>query len=153
MYSKEAAAQIKKEFWTTYGRYMAPVLSAEGTTQNWINYSTGIKHVFFRTQFERKYAYAGIHIIHPDESLRSLLFLQFTRLKNILHEALQEEWVWEEHAIDGFGKPYSSIYIELENVSIYRKDDWPAVISFLKSRIIALDTFWNEVKDSFDVFR
>jgi len=38
----------------------------------------------------------------------------------------------------------------LPAVNILKENDWPAIISFLKPRIIALDKFWILVKDSFD---
>ena len=153
MYSKEQAAEIKKAFWTTYGRYMSPIPSSEGMQQNWINYHTGIKHLFFKTQAENKKAYTGIRLTHPDAGMRSLLYEQFMQLIPLLHHALQEDWIWEEQAAEIFGKAYTHIYIERENLSIFKKEDWPELISFFKPRIIALDTFWNEVKDSFEIFK
>jgi hypothetical protein len=35
-------------------------------------------------------------------------------------------------------------------VSILQKNDWPALISFFKTRIIALDEFWSSVKYDFE---
>lgn len=153
MYSKEEAAQIKQEFWTSYGKYMSPVLSSEGLKQNWINYNTGIKHLFFRTLAERKRIYVGIQILHKDASMRSLIFEQFTQLKNILEEFTNEKWIWEENVTDDFGNAYSHIYIKNTNYTLFRKEDWPEIISFFKPRIIALDEFWNTVKYSFDIFK
>lgn len=153
MYSKEETAQIKQAFWTTYGKYMSPILSSEGIKQNWINYNTGIKNLYFKTQAERKKVYVGIQILHKDDSLRSLIFEQFTQLKNILEKFTSEKWIWEENATDDFGNPYSHIYIENTNYTIFRKENWPEIISFFKPRIIALDEFWNTVKDIFDEFK
>ncbi|MFA6248901.1 MAG: DUF4268 domain-containing protein, partial [Mucilaginibacter sp.] len=48
MYSKDQASQLKQAFWTAFGQYMGPVLSAEGLRTNWINYKTGVKHIYFR---------------------------------------------------------------------------------------------------------
>jgi hypothetical protein len=31
-----------------------------------------------------------------------------------------------------------------------KRDDWPAIISFLKPRIIALDAFWSQAKYGFE---
>lgn len=152
MYSKEEKAQLKKEFWTAYGRYMAPILSAQGERQNWINYKTGIKHLFFRTQAQQNNAYIGIQIAHPDNELRRLMYAQFELLKNYLHQTLQEEWVWEQSAVDQNQKPIIQIYTEKRSLSIFKKDDWPQLITFFKPRIIALDSFWHDAKDSFEMF-
>jgi len=37
----------------------------------------------------------------------------------------------------------------LKEVNIFDTNAWPAIISFLKPRIIALDKFWSLVKDGF----
>jgi hypothetical protein len=37
----------------------------------------------------------------------------------------------------------------IQQVNIFNRADWPAIISFLKPRMIALDAFWIMAKDSF----
>ena len=44
----------------------------------------------------------------------------------------------------------SRVFISLDTINIFNPDDWPVLISFLKPRIIALDKFWDLVKDGFD---
>jgi len=66
MYSREEAAQIKRDFWTRFGQYMRPVPGASGDTINWLNYKTGIRHLFFRLDAGRQQASIGIEIRHPD---------------------------------------------------------------------------------------
>ena len=58
MYSKAEVTQLRQAFWTALGQYMAPVPSAEGDTTNWINYKTGVKHVYFRMQADNQLAVA-----------------------------------------------------------------------------------------------
>ena len=41
MYTKQEAAQLRKEFWTAFGQYMKPVPTEDGEKVNWINYKTG----------------------------------------------------------------------------------------------------------------
>ncbi|WP_374949283.1 DUF4268 domain-containing protein [Mucilaginibacter sp.] len=149
MYSKDQATQLKQEFWTAFGQYMAPVLSSEGMRTNWVNYKTGVKHVYFRMQADTKQATIGIEIAHPDLDLQQLFFEQFEAYKNILNSALNEQWEWQLHDSDDYGKTISRIYIKLQPVSIYQKGDWPQLISFFKPRIILLDEFWNDVKFAF----
>jgi len=40
MFKRQEASRLREEFWTTFGRYMRPVLSTEGIKINWINYKT-----------------------------------------------------------------------------------------------------------------
>lgn len=153
MYSKEQASQIRQSFWTTFGQYIAPQLSAEGTKINWVNYKTGIKYVNFRMQAESRMASIGIEITHPDTGIQELFFEQFKELKLLLNNALNEDWEWELHVKDEYGKTVSRIYKPLNEVSIFNRNDWPALISFFKPRIIALDEFWSDAKYSFDALK
>jgi len=44
----------------------------------------------------------------------------------------------------------STIRTTLPGVNIFKTDDWPRIISFFKPRIIALDAFWDLVRDGFE---
>ena len=94
MYSKAEATQLRQAFWTALGQYMAPVPSAEGDTTNWINYKTGLKHVYFRMQADNRQASIGIELLHPDAGIRALFWEQFRELRPLLHETLGETWTW-----------------------------------------------------------
>jgi hypothetical protein len=151
MYTKEQASQLKQAFWTAFGQYMGPVLSAEGSRVNWVNYKTGVKHIFFRMQADNKMASISIDITHPDKELQQLFFEQFATYKTMLRNTLDEEWEWQLHTTDEYGKTISRIYTELTPISIFNKEDWPKLISFFKPRIIALDEFWYDARAAFEV--
>ena len=153
MYSKQQASQLRQQFWTAFGQYMLPVLSCEEEKINWINYRTGEKDIYFRMHADNKKAAVAIELTHKDEGLRGLYFEQFLELKNLLHDTLQEEWIWQSNISDNNGKFISRIYTELNHVSVFNKNDWPALISFFKPRIIALDAFWSSVKPVFEAMR
>jgi hypothetical protein len=85
VYSKAEATQLRQAFWTTFGQYMAPVPSAEGVPTNWINYKTGLKHVYFRMQADNRLASIGIELTHPDAGIRELFFEQFLALGAARH--------------------------------------------------------------------
>ena len=150
MYSKAEASQIRQAFWTTFGQYMTPVLSAEGLPANWLNYKTGLKHVYFRLRADARHAYIGIGLTHPDAGIRELFYEQFRELRPLLHETLGEEWTWEPNAVDDNGLPLSRIYRETAPANIFRRDDWPTLISFFKPRLIALDAFWTDARYTFE---
>jgi hypothetical protein len=150
MYSKDQASQLKQAFWTAFGQYMGPVMSADGLRTNWINYKTGVKHIYFKMQADNKMASIAIEISHPDAELQELFFEQFATYKAMLHSTLEEEWKWQLHITDDYGKTISRIYTELKPVSIFQKEDWPKLISFFKPRMIALDEFWSNAKYTFE---
>ncbi|MES2830021.1 MAG: DUF4268 domain-containing protein [Bacteroidota bacterium] len=152
MYSKDEITKLKQEFWTVFGQYMALQLSSEGFKINWVNYKTGIKHLHFKMDADSKHASIGIEINHSNTSIQELIFEQFKQFKTLLHNQLAEEWIWEMHAKDSFGKTVSKISTKIDKVNIFRKEDWPEIISFLKPRLIALDEFWNDARHSFSSF-
>lgn len=153
MYSREEASAIRKRFWTVFGQYMKPHLSASGIKINWINYKTGVKHIRFRMDVMGKEAYIGIELHHPDTDIRELFYEQFLELKSFMHAKLDEEWIWEENVILNETKLISRIYTKQRSGSIYNQENWSSHISFLKERIIKLDEFWEDARYSFDALK
>ena len=149
MFSKAEVAQLKKEFWTTLGRLMKPHKSIEGTKVNWINYKTDVKNIYFRMKADNKKASIAIEITHQDETMRAIFFEQFEALKNYLHSILEEEWEWVEETHDDYGIPSAQIVLTLEGKNIFIKDNWPALFDFFKPRLIKLDEFWSDAKETF----
>lgn len=153
MYPKQQASQLRQEFWTAFGRYMAPVLSAEGEKVNWINYKTGEKNIHFRMDAGNRSASIAIELTHPDRSVQQLYYEHFLQLRHVLDKELGEPWEWHMHTTDEHGRVISSIGTQLEDVSLFNKDDWPRLIPFFKQRIVALDAFWSKVKYGFEALR
>ena len=151
MFTKQEASILKQQFWTSFGQYMAPVPSADGIKINWINYKTGIKDLHFKMDADTKAASISIIIAHSNTARQTEFYNQFKQVKNLLKTAVQEEWQWALHVPDESNKTVSRIYTLLAGVNIFKKEDWPQIISFLKPRIIALDNFWNDVKDGFEM--
>lgn len=153
MFTREEASRIRQEFWTTLGKYLSPVPSAEGYKVNWINYHTQVKDVYFRMLATNKMAVIAISIEHHDAGVRELFFDQFLELQFIFQEYLNEEWIWSRLATDENGRPVSRISRALYDVSLFDRNNWPELISFFKPRIIALDAFWQDARYSFDSLR
>jgi hypothetical protein len=148
MYSKEQAATVKARFWTNFGLYMKPVPSASGLAVNWINYKTGIRNIHFKMDADNTRAYIAIEIVHPQPEERARYYEQLLSLKNLLETTTNFTWQWNQ-MLQGNHQTISSISQELLHVNIFNEANWPAIISFLKPRIIALDNFWELVKDGF----
>ena len=131
---------------------MKPVPNSYGRRINWPNYKTGVKDIYFRMRAEREFASIGIELGHTDLEMQELVLDQFGQLKNILEACLKERWDWKLHVFNEMGQPISKIECVLEGVNVLDSNDWPKIISFLKPRIIALDTFWEQVKPGFEDF-
>ena len=151
MYTKAQASLMRQKFWTQFGKYMAPVASAGGQKINWINYKTGVPHLFFRMNADKERAYIGIEIPQNITAHSTKVYPQFLLLKHILEEQMEDNWIWEEQFINETNQPQSRIYKQLQPVNIFNEAHWPAIISFLKPRIIALDNFWCHHKMIFEM--
>lgn len=132
---------------------MALQPTAAASKVNWINYKTGLKHLYFRMNADQHSARIAIEISHSDLGMQELMFEQFKTYRNVLNGYLNEEWDWALHVPDDYGKTISMIGKSISGVSIFKQEDWPTMISFFKPRIMALDEFWSVAEDGFDVFR
>lgn len=146
MYSKQEVSKLKAHFWTAFGKYMKPVLSADGEPISWLNYKTGIPGVFFKMDADSQQASIAIVITQSD--LR--FYNQFLNNKSFLETTLGESWQWAPDTMDEYGKTMSTISTRIRQVNVLQIEDWPAIISFFKPRIIALDEFWSMAKYGFE---
>lgn len=150
MYTKQEVSKQRQAFWTAFGQYMKPVLSADYEPVNWVNYKTGIPGIYFRMEAGHKHAAIAIEFTQPDLELQQASYDNLLGLKQILHETLGEEWQWLPFTEDEYGKTISRVATELHGVNIARQEDWPQLISFFKQRIMALDAFWSMARYSFN---
>ncbi len=153
MYSKDEASKIKQAFWTTFGQYISPQPSADGLKINWINYKTGIKHLHFKMDADKRSAMIAIELSHPDLEIQEMFMEHFKPYKALLDEELGENWEWQLHVSGENQKVISRIGTSISGVSVFNQQDWPALISFFKPRIIALDSFWSTAQYGFELFK
>lgn len=153
MYSRAEVSQMRHEFWTSFGQYLAPQPNIEGARINWVNYKTGEKHIQFKMHADTKEARIAIELTHPDAGVRHLHFEQLEQFRTMLEQQLQENWSWQAQATGDWDRPVSAVSKTLAAVNIMKREDWPALISFFKPRLIALDAFWNDVKFAFELLR
>jgi hypothetical protein len=150
MYSKQEASLVRKNFWTSFGQYMRPLPGADGEPVNWLNYKTGIRQIYFRMDADKEKASIAIELRHTDPLQQQYYFEQLGQLRTLLEEETGEEWDWQLLQKDEDGNMVSRIGTTLSSVNIFNTNDWPAIISFLKPRMLALDRFWNMIKDSLE---
>lgn len=129
---------------------MAPVPAANDSKINWINYKTGIKHIYFRMDATSSRTSIAIVLANPDESRQQQDYQKLLQMKRMLEEAVSETWQWEQGISDDYGKTISVISTSIEGVNVFSEESWPRIISFLKPRLIALDAFWWLAKDLFE---
>lgn len=151
MFTKQQTSQVRQKFWINFGKYMSPIPSSTGEKITWINYRTGVKFIQFKMDAGEMDASISIEIAAKDIATEELYFNHFKTFKNPLEASLGEKWNWVLSDGTTAEDTTTRIYTKLENVNIHNENDWPTIITFLKIRIIALDKFWNEYKDIFDM--
>ena len=149
MYNRTEMAMIKQEFWTSFGRYMLPVQSAGYEKVNWINYKTGVKGLFFKMNAERDASKLSIQMT-GDKLQREKHYDRMIQFKQFFEATMKGDWIWLKEKTGENCSNISIIETTLAGVNVYDKNDWPAIISFLKSMITELDQFWTSVKDFFE---
>ena len=149
MYDKDTVKNTKTEFYTSFGRYMGKHRSVYGNKVKWINYNTGIRHLYIRLEANKKSARLCIELQHKDDEIRGLFYEQFLVLKTVFHETMEVEWNWIENNKNETGDEISRIYIEINNFNIFEKSTWKKAFKFYEEYLLKFDSFWIEFKDLF----
>ena len=92
MYTRQEASRTRKKFWTSFGQYMRPLPGDNGDTINWLNYKTGIRHLYFRMDADTTQASITIELRHTDLLLQQQYFEQLQQVKILLEVQTAEEW-------------------------------------------------------------
>jgi hypothetical protein len=150
MYSKEQSSKVKQHFWTTFGQYLKPVPGANGGAVNWLNYKTDNRHIAFRMDADTQKASITIEIKHPDAEQRMAYWQQFLLLKTLLENETGFTWQWQKEIKNTPHQTICCISQTMPQVNVLNQKDWPAIIAFLKPRMMGLDRFWELVKDGFE---
>ena len=141
MFSKEEAKKVREEFWISFGKKYR---------RKWILYDTKIKEIQLKFSFTTEDAQVSLDITAVDEVIRAYYYEKMCSLKNILLTEYLPEAIYEEHYQLPEGKIVSRVYVELKNVNVYRKADWPQVQEFLSEQMSILEMFFLEYKDIID---
>jgi hypothetical protein len=149
MYDKDTVKKTKTEFYTSFGKFMGKHHSSQGNKVKWVNYNTGIKHIYLRLEADKKSARICIDLQHKDDDIRELFYEQFKALKTVFHETMKTEWVWVEKHINETGFDQCRIYIEINEFNIFEKSTWKKAFKFYKNYLLKFDSFWVEFKDLF----
>ncbi len=137
MFSKEEAAQLKKEFWTAFGKSFP---------RKWILYDTKIKDFSFKFSADNKKAEVSLDIEMKDELFRNAYYEKIWSLETILEEHIGEFQKDEFYTLDN-GKVISRIWTEKNGVSIFNKASWRDIFEFFIEKMDGFERFYLEYED------
>lgn len=151
MFSRQEVQQRKQQFWTAFGLYMKPVPGAGDSHPHWINYKTGVTDVLFHMDALQNSVRIALEFRHARAERRTLFLSHFEAQKSFFESMAGTGWITiPEYEQEG-GKKITAIFQQQEQLHIHNPEHWPAIISFFKPRIIALDRWWSYTRDSFSL--
>ena len=138
MFSKEEAAQIRKEFWTSFGKSFP---------RKWLLYNTKIKGLSFKFVADRKKAFVCLDIENPDELVNLLYYDQLLSLKVLLETELPDVIFNDAYELES-GKKIHRIYVPFEKkFSVYNKNTWRDCFEFFVEIMPKFELFFLEYEE------
>ncbi|MBG7612373.1 DUF4268 domain-containing protein [Polaribacter sp. BAL334] len=138
MFSKEEAALLRKEFWTSFGKSFP---------RKWLLYNTKIKGVALKFVADKKEAMICLDIEHTDELMNLLYYDQLLSLKSLLEAELPEVIYNDAYELEN-RKIIHRIYVPFEEkFNIHNKNTWRACYEFFVEKMSKLEAFFYEYED------
>ncbi len=137
MFSKTEAQQLKKEFWTVFGKSFP---------RKWILYDTKIKDFSFKFHADHKKAEVSLDIEMKDELFREAYFDKIWSLETMLMEEIGDFNKDASYTL-GNGKTIARIWVSKENVSIYNKETWRDIFEFFVTKMEGFERFFFDYED------
>ncbi len=137
MFSKEEAAQIKKEFWIAFGKSFP---------RKWILYDTKIKDFSFKFSADKKKAEVSLDIEIKDEIFRNAYYEKIWSLEDLLKDYVGEFQKEEFYTLEN-GKIISRIWVEKTGVSIFNKNSWREIFEFFVEKMDGFERFFYDFED------
>jgi len=138
MFSKEEAALLRREFWTSFGKSFP---------RKWLLYNTKIKGVALKFIADKKEAMICLDLENPDEIKNLLYFDQMLSLKTLLETELPEIIFEDAYELEN-GKIIQRIYLSYQgNFNIYNKNTWRECYEFFEKNMPIFELFFYEYDD------
>ena len=139
MFSKEESSQLRKLFWTSFGKSFP---------RKWVLYNTQIKGFSFKFVADQKQAMVCLDIESYDKAKNELLFEQIVELKNILTEEYLPDVVFDANYMLDNGKEIHRIYVKLDHkFNIHDKNTWQKAYEFFNSTMHQFELFYEDFED------
>lgn len=137
MFSKQEAQQLRKEFWIAFGKSFP---------RKWILYDTKVKDFSFKFNANPKNAEVSLDIEMKDELFRNAYYNKIWSLEDLLKEEIGDFQKEEFYPLEN-GKIIARIWVMIENVSIYRKENWQEIFEFFIEKMEGFERFYYEYED------
>jgi hypothetical protein len=147
MLTKEEKKERNIKFWEDFRKAIKDQRSTNGRQMNWINYPTDVKDIYVRMEADGDGARLCFDIQPKEDGIRSILWEQMTELKAVMDSTMGTEAIWVESSHYWNGRLISRIKWENPALNFNKIENHPAIIEFLKDKLIRFDKFYQEFKD------
>jgi hypothetical protein len=147
MLSKEEEKQLRLEFWSEFDNFSIRKKKKLHKPLKWIMNNTGIKQLKLKFDFDEKRAIVGMDVETRNLDKRIDVYGKLEQLKNVFETAMHQPLTWELEYTLPTGKSISRTFLELPDVSIYNKEDWPAVMDFFYKNMAILEKVFEKNRD------
>ena len=139
MFSKEESAQLRKEFWTSFGKSFP---------RKWVLYDTQIKDFSFKFVADKNQALVCLDIESFDKNKNQLLFEQVLELKSFLIEDYLPDVIFDSHYTLENGKVIHRVYVKyIGEFNIHNKNTWQNTFVFFKEAMNQFELFYEDYED------
>ncbi len=137
MFKKEEAKKIKSEFWIAFGKSFP---------RKWLLYNTRIKDFSLKFYADAKKAHVSFDLEMNDPELLEKYYNKLWSLEDLLVESWGSLEKSPEITLEN-GKKIARFWIELNDVSIFRKEDWRKIFEFFYEKMDSAEQFFYEYED------
>ena len=139
MYSKEEAAKLRQEFWTSFGKSFP---------RKWLLYHTKIKDFNFKFVADQKKALVCLDIESNDTNKNQLLYNKLLELKTILTEDYLPDVVFDDVCLLDTGKLIQRVYVKYQGeFNIHNKNTWQGAFLFFNEAMHQFEEFYEDFED------
>lgn len=139
MFSKSESAQLRKEFWTSFGKSFP---------RKWVLYNTQIKDFSFKFVADQKQALVCLDIESFDPVKNQLLFEQLLDLKNVLIEEYLPDAIFDANYTLENGKSIHRVYVKhQQKFTIHNKNTWQQAYEFFNITMPQFELFYEDFED------
>ncbi|MDB2657290.1 DUF4268 domain-containing protein [Crocinitomicaceae bacterium] len=146
MLSKEERRALNTAFWDGFRKEMRNIKSVNGRGINWINYPSDVKDIYIRLEADHSGARVCVDIQPKDDSIRSILWEQFTELRTVMEKEVGVA-EWNEFDRVFQGRNVSRVSWNLKDANFYQEDGRLRIKDFLRSKLVQFDAFYQEYKE------
>lgn len=147
MLSKEELKLKNLQFWHDFKLFMSKTKSSNGKRITWLSYPTDLKHIYLRIEVDKKSVSLNFDIQFKDLSIREIFWEQMEELKVVLENEIGIDGIWIKKCHSESIKEFSRIQWNLTNVNYLDEKYKDQIFNFLKTKLVAFDTFYQEFKD------